>query len=375
MKPLSKREKETMPISRRSFLWGCAASSVITSVPVLNAWGAERHSERFRGPAHHILSLNRDWIFEGQLPIAPSNAAGTPITLPHAETPLSWQNWNPEAWQHVWEYRRQFIVPENMHGLRLFLHFDRVLAGASPVLNGQALPEHLGGFLPFEYEITHLVTKGENQLAVAVDSRWLDVPPSGSPKGPGGVDYLLPGGINGGVSLRAVPEIFIRNVFARPMDVLDTKRRLDVVCQLDAGGELPENVRLEATLWKDGHRLAAANRQVQSAEQEVTLTLHQLGHIRLWDMDHPELYQVEVTLFVDDKPLHRYKTRTGFREARFDLDGFYLNGKRVQLFGLNRHEIYPYFGFAASDRTMRHDAVMLRKQLNCNMVRCSHYPQ
>jgi beta-galactosidase len=57
------------------------------------------------------------------------------------------------------------------------------------------------------------------------------------------------------------------------------------------------------------------------------------------------------------------------------VDGFFLNGKRVQLFGLNRHEIYPYFGFAASDRTMRRDAEMLRRKLNCNIARCSHYPQ
>jgi beta-galactosidase len=377
MNPLSTREKESMPISRRSFLWGCAASSVVTSVPVLHAWGAERHAERFRGPAHHILSLNQDWIFEGQLHNTTSHAAGTPVTLPHADTPLSWQNWNPDTWQHLWGFRRQFIVPENMRGLRLFLHFDRVMAGTSPILNGHALPEHLGGFLPFEYEVTDLVKKGSNELSVAVDSRWLQVPPTGSPKGPKGVDYLIPGGINGAVTLRAVPEIYLRDVFARPMDVLNDKRRLDLICQLDAAGKLPAHARLQATLSKNGKEIASTSHpvRVEHPEQEVSLTLHNLGNIRLWHPDNPELYDVEVTLFVDDKPLHRYKTRTGFREARFELDGFFLNGQKLRLFGLNRHEIYPYFGFAASNRTMRQDAIMLRRQLNCNMVRCSHYPQ
>jgi beta-galactosidase len=264
-----------------------------------------------------------------------------------------------------------------MQGLRLFLHFERVMEGASPVLNGHALPDHLGGFLPFEYEVTNLAKQGENELAVAVDSRWLQVPPTGSPKGPKGMDYMVPGGINGAVTLRAVPQIYLRNVFAKPMNVLHEDRRLDVICQLDAAGTLPAHARLHAALSKNGKQIVAASHRlrIEHPEQQATLTLHNLGAIHLWDPEHPELYDLEVTLFVDDKPLHRYKTRTGFREASFEVDGFFLNGKKTRLFGLNRHEIYPYFGFAASNRTMRHDAVMLRKQLNCNMVRCSHYPQ
>jgi beta-galactosidase len=81
------------------------------------------------------------------------------------------------------------------------------------------------------------------------------------------------------------------------------------------------------------------------------------------------------TLLVDGKPLHDYHIRTGLREARFELDGFFLNGRRLQLFGLNRHEIFPYVGFALPDRVMRHDAEILKKDYNCNFVRCSHYPQ
>ena len=251
------------------------------------------------------------------------------------------------------------------------------MAGASPTLNGHALPQHLGGFLPFEYEVTNLVTPGENALSLQVDSRWLDVPPSGSPKGPASVDYLLPGGINGSVRLRAFPQIFVRSMFARPMDVLGENRRLDLLCRVDAGGSLPAEIRLQATLFKEGRRIVSASKsaRIETPDAEVTLTMEQLGNIRLWDVSNPELYDVEVTLFVDGAPLHRHVSRTGFRDARFEVDGFFLNGKRLQLFGLNRHELYPYFGFAASNRTMRRDAELLRRRFNCNIVRCSHYPQ
>src|ERR1035438_6411669 len=83
----------------------------------------------------------------------------------------------------------------------------------------------------------------------------------------------------------------------------------------------------------------------------------------------------QLTLLVDGEPLHDYRTRIGFRDARFDVDGFFLNGRRLPLFGLDRHEIYPYVGFAMPRRVMRHDAEMLRHEFNCNSVRCSHYPQ
>ena len=379
---MSSRESERALMSRRSFLLGCTASSVAASTPVLRGWGAERRGERPHGPAQHVLSLNQDWQFGatwaggGAITSVDYDKADR-ITLPHCVAPLSWQKWNPDQWEKVWAYRRQFVVPENMRNLRLFLHFSRVMAGANPTLNGHELPKHLGGFLPFEYEVTELVTREENELRLAVDSRWLDVPPSGSLKGPGSIDYLLPGGINGSVSLRAFPPIFIRDVFARPMDVLDEDRRLDVVCRLDAAGRFPAEIRLHATLLKNGRMVASASKsgRIEATDQQITLTMERLGNIRLWEVSSPELYDVEVMLFVDNKFMHRYKTRTGFRDARFEVNGFFLNGKRLQLFGLNRHELFPYFGFAASHRTMRRDAETLRRRFNCNMVRCSHYPQ
>jgi hypothetical protein len=70
------------------------------------------------------------------------------------------------------------------------------------------LDENLGGFLPFEREITELL-QAKNELVVNVDGRWRNVPPSGSPDGPLRADYLLPAGIHRGVHLR-VPRYFSR---------------------------------------------------------------------------------------------------------------------------------------------------------------------
>ena len=366
-------------LSRRDFLRGGVAAAAATA-PVLRSWGAV--SAGRRGAAARVVRLDRDWLFGGKMTPGAVDAefVDAPfkrVTLPHCVVPLSWRNWDPAAWEDQWIYRRHFALPREFDGLRVFLHFDRVMEAAAPAINGHALEAHEGGFLPLEREITGLVRDGENVLAVAVDGRWLNAPPSGSPRGPVSVDYLMAAGITGAVTLRAVPRVFIRDVFAKPVNVLDAARRLELKCAVDAAGSLPVKVRLETTL-RDGRRVlakAAREATIEKPRQDVALTLENPGNVALWDVENPRLYELEVTLFHSGHAAHAYRTRVGFREARFEMDGFYLNGKRLQIFGLNRHEIYPYTGFAMPDRVMRRDAEILRREFNCNMVRCSHYPQ
>src|SRR5580692_9077797 len=253
--------------SRRKFIGNCAAVAALQPASSLLGWNANSTSRFLQSP--RTLSLDADWLFGGKsfsAALVPGfdDKAFTPVNLPHSVVPLSWQKWNPDSWQDVWVYRRHFTIPREWRGMRLFLHFDRVLAGATPIVNGHSLEPHLGGFLPFDREITGLVNTdknladGENTLALQVDARWLNVPPSGSPRGPSAVDYMLPGGITGSVQLRAVPALFLREIFAKPIDVLDEKRRVDVTCRLDAEGELPAQLNLAARLTKDGRTVAQA---------------------------------------------------------------------------------------------------------------------
>lgn len=373
----------TPGLSRRNFLRACAGAS-LAAIPVLQSWGdRSRAGSVESGAAAGTLSLDGDWRFAGKMTPAAlqagfDDARFASVALPHSVTPLSWQGWQPAAWEDRWVYRRTFSVPPRFRGLRIFLDFDRVMAGALPVLNGHALPQHPGGFLPFEYEITDLIFDGDNLLVVAVDGRWLNAPPSGSAKGPASIDYLLPAGISGSVCLRAVPSLFLSDVFAKPAAVLDASRRLDAICRINAPAHaLPARVALEARLLDGGRLVARESRNVNldQPEQEVSLSLTGLDDVQLWSNRKPVLYHLAVTLHQDGRPIHRFSRRVGFREARFEVGGFFLNGERFRIFGLNRHELYPYLGFAAPRRLLRRDAEILCRRFNCNMVRCSHYPQ
>ncbi len=370
------------PLNRREFVQTCALGvAALSAAPLLGCRTTQQTSATNAGdPA---VCLHRDWLFGGKLEpaaLAPGfdDSRFTKITLPHCATKLSWQDWAWEEWQQVWCYRRHFFLPENFKGRRVFLDFEGVMVGAEPTINGHTLSKHLGGYLPFSYELTGKVKDGDNVLAVAVDSRWSNVPPQGSDKGPQRVDYLEPGGIHRPVWLRAVPQIFISDVFVKPVQVLGPNRRLDVLCSIDAAAATEQPLELRVEL-KDGPGVLAQTQspvRIQNpGTTEVKLSLTNLGAIKLWDLDTPQLYDIVTTLLLAGKPEHEYRVRTGFREARFALDGFYLNGRRVQLFGLNRHELYPYVGYAMPPRVKRHDAEILKRDFNVNFVRCSHYPQ
>ena len=328
-----------------------------------------------------MYSWNQGWLFgafaDGAAEPGFDESGLAPVTLPHTVVPLSWGDWDPGRWQKVWIYRKHFSRPAR-RGWRVLADFDGAMVNATVVLNGVRLGTHTGGYLPWTTELTSHLGDDDNVLAVIVDSRWLQVPPDGAPGGPAAVDYLQPGGIYRDVTLRVMPEIFVSDVFARPAGVLTPEPSVGVEAMVDAAVLPGGPVRVSAEL-RDGSRvMATASKTASITRTGLTRASLQITGIRdltLWSPDTPKLYQVAVTLDPPGGPSHTTQVRTGFREAVFTTDGFYLNGNQVSLFGLNRHQLFPYLGMAAPARLQRRDAEILRRDLNCTMVRCSHYPQ
>jgi beta-galactosidase len=193
------------------------------------------------------------------------------------------------------------------------------------------------------------------------------------------VDFWQPGGIYRDVRLRVVPDVFLADVFAKPVNVLDPAARQVVVqVTVDAGAALDGKAEVLVQLRDEGVAIASGRMPVAFAgpgQATATATLSGLDQVTLWDTDQPKLYHVVATLLADGRPRHEYRVRIGFRETRFALDGFYLNGRRVKLLGVNRHQFFPFAGGAMPARVQARDAEIIRRELNCTMVRCSHYPQ
>jgi beta-galactosidase len=374
-------------LSRRQFLAvsGTGAAVLATrSVLGRAAMPGAATAGQTSGPAAVTRSFDDGWLFGPSTPgsTAPGfdDSSLQTVTLPHDVTRLSWRNWDPSSWQQVWVYRKHFDAPPDSQGMRVFLDFDAAMTSSTVTVNGNQVGGRAGGYLPFSCEVTSLLQPTGNVVAVTLDSQFnIDVPPDRpSPYQPASVDFWQPGGLYRSVAMRMVPAVFIYDVFAKPTNVVDpASRQLVVQAGIDAAAAPAGSCQVRVDVL-DGTRTVASTTvpaTVTAGQSTVTATVGGLQAITLWDPADPKLYNVVVTLLVDGRPLHDYSVRTGFRQATFTLDGFFLNGRRVKLFGLNRHQFFPFAGGAMPDRVQRRDVQILRQELNCNFVRCSHYPQ
>ena len=336
-------------------------SNVTLAAPVVNS------SQR------RVFPLNHNWLYSeknvsGGTSPRFNDSGFARVTIPHTNKLLPWHGFDDKDYQFVSLYRRHFRMPAGLSGRRVFVDFGGVMTAATVTLNGQKLGEYRGGYTPFSFELTSGINwRGDNVLAVEVDSTERnDIPPFG-----GDIDYLTFGGIYRDVNVRVVPTTFIENVFAKPVDVLSTNRSVKVRCYLNGTGP----GKLTAEL-RDGNRVISTQSvNVTAGAPHHDISLTNLGAIELWGVDHPKLYQIRVSLFEGNSLTDEYETRIGFREARFTPNGFFLNGKHLKLRGLNRHQTYPFVGQAMPARVQRRDAWILRRELKCNTVRTSHYPQ
>ncbi|MGO9131075.1 MAG: glycoside hydrolase family 2 protein [Bryobacteraceae bacterium] len=324
-----------------------------------------------------VFPLNRNWLYGGRT-VEDASAPDfddrnfARVTLPHTNRILPWHSFDDRSYEFVSIYRRHFRLPATLASQRVFVDFAGVMTAATVTLNGKRLGEYRGGYTPFSFELTPAIHwSGDNVLAVEVDStERADIPPFG-----GSMDYLTFGGIYREAALRVVPEISIENVFARPVEVLGAGRRIEVRCHLNGLSGERAPLTLSAELRDGGRVLSSVSQPIGSGGADYhDLALEGLGEIELWDLQRPKLYQVVVRLAgsgLEDE----FPVRIGFREARFTEKGFFLNGRHLKLRGLNRHQTFPYVGGAMPARVQRRDAFILKKELKCNLVRTSHYPQ
>ena len=305
-----------------------------------------------------MISLCNGWEFTEQWSEGFSRfeGAGEPVRLPHTvrETPLHFAQ--PADYEMVCGYRRTLDIPADWEGKRLFLQFDGAAHIAMVYVNGVECAHHRSGYTAFRAEITELVAfGGENHITVKLDcTENAAVPPFGFV-----IDYLTYGGLYREVWLDVREQSYIEDIYVTTPG-LD---RLEAKITTAGGADL---VRL--SVW-DGEKC------LTSELGRGSFTLRVPG-VRPWSPEDPKLYTCRAELLdADGKATDTRELRVGFRTIRFQADGFYLNGKKSFLRGLNRHQSYPTLGYAATAHLQREDARILKEELQCNAVRTSHYPQ
>ncbi|NLB55711.1 MAG: glycoside hydrolase family 2 protein, partial [Lentisphaerae bacterium] len=329
--------------------------------------------------------LNDNWLFtkldnNRSTPDNLSKRGFTPITLPHANEEVPLNYFSEKRTQFISWYKRELLTPDLPEGGRVFIDFDGVMMAAEVFVNGQQAHTHRGGFVGFSVDATPFLKSkpgSKNSLTVRVDSRLLpDIPPCGKV-----MDFQVFGGIYRDVWLRVTPGIYFTDLFVTtpaPLDRLKTVATTATVHNsIDA--DFTGSMRLDL-LSSDGlliasSELVAINLSANSVA-EIETSISKLKGIKLWDVDHPNMYKARISLLAGRKVIDRYESKFGFREVVFTKEGpFLLNGKPLKLLGLNRHQIFPYIGAAAPVRLQRRDADIVKYELGSNIVRTSHYPQ
>ncbi len=306
-----------------------------------------------------VTDFNDDWMFDGR----------ETLRLPHSAVDLPYSYFDETAYQRVFTYEKTFAADPAWAGQEVSVRFDGAMANAKVSLNGTDLVGHADGYTPFTARLTGGLRPGLNTLRVVIDgSENPAIPPFG-----GAIDYLTYAGLYRDVWLVLSAPVSIGPTKVETPDVLAEVKSVTVVVALNN----PQGLALSGTLTARlldgaGKELALAKAAVSG--ETVTLRMADLHNIALWDIAAPNLYRIDLTL---DAPQGRDTTTTtfGFRAAEFTADGFFLNGRPLKIRGLNRHQSFPYSGYALGRAAQERDAEILKNELHLNLVRTSHYPQ
>lgn len=314
------------------------------------------------------LPLNFNWLFlrsvQDEVSKNYHDIEGFEVVdLPHNATPIPYHNFPVSSIQGTFTYKKILFCEKKWEGNDLFLTFEGVAHIADVFINDDFVLTHRGGYTPFTVDITEYVQYGaENMITVIVDSHEnVFVPPFG-----GAVDYLGYGGIYREVRLDILhKERITQYQITTPSPLTSNIVEIGLDLSTDYG-------MLEVGISSEESDLITTKVKIQS--QKMTIKID-IGQKNLWDIQDPYLYQIDIKLLQNEVLIDRVSSRFGFREATFKADGFYLNGKGMKLIGLNRHQSYPYVGYAMPKSMQVEDVDILKYELGCNIVRTSHYPQ
>ena len=243
---------------------------------------------------------------------------------------------------------------------RTLLYFGAVNYDCHVYVNGKKVGHHIGGFTPFNFDVTDLLKEGENVVIVKVDNKRHaeDVPTQI-------FDWWNYGGITRDVMLIDVAPLYIENYKwnLEKVDAKAKKRTITLTANLnkaEAGQQITVNIpelKLKQTLTTDAEGRISSKFIIQSSK------------LQLWCPENPKLYDVEMTL--NGEVL---KDQVGFRTIETRGKQILLNGKPIFLKGISIHEEKVNGGGRCNSLNDAKTLLSMAQELGCNYVRLAHYP-
>jgi hypothetical protein len=338
-------------ISRRGFLGTLGASAVLSAVPVLGS-----HSQSSVSSSRKRILLNGEWE---------RHVAGKlwdKVTVPSSLHPSGF-----------YSLKRSIVLPRLVGSERAFLHFEAITYCAKLSANGKQLGV-LGPYVPYEFEFTDAAREGNNEVELEIADlvAW--------PDGTGQYEIELgvsPGweaysGIIRDAWAEIRPATYVDNIrlaykFGHGLQSVALEPRVIVSSRGADSGEV------ECLLMRGDTKLAGTTRSLKLTPGNNDVELNfDLQNPFLWSPAEPSLYELKATLKTSDSN-DSWSCRTGFRDIRTEGREFRLNGTRLVLNAVCRHDMWKEQGFTLSRAQQDQDMRMI-KMLGCNFVRLVHYP-
>ncbi|MBN1306915.1 MAG: DUF4982 domain-containing protein [Chitinispirillaceae bacterium] len=385
-------ETKVCGISKKPALLLAAAAIVLTASAATAASFVHRNSNRV------TLNFNRAWRFNGTngafsgVSVNDSGSGWISVCLPQENVTVKHMFFNGgkttgsgAAWDFTSWYRKHYTPPAAYAGRIFLLEFEGVATTATVYVNGDQVVMHQGGYTPFTVDITEKIAAGsDNVIAVQVNSHYQsDVPPEC-----GEIDFCVFGGIVRNVNLHVVDPLHVEwNWVSIPPATSPSSVPSGTVTshvKLINNAASAKNYRLTTSIVDHAGNVVAsgsADGAIDAGGASVITYETSNGSVdNFWSPVNPYLYNVYTQVQDGEAYVDEQVDRTGFRtiypmSRGTSYSGIYINGTKIKLFGLNRHETFPFIGRAAARRLQRKDADILKYDLGCNTVRCSHYPQ
>lgn len=305
-------------------------------------------------------SLNGNWSFCTD-PLNKGKAEkwydGFPLNSTYINVPSCW-NFEKGLFDYfgvAW-YKKEFYCNDCF----LQIDFGAVSGFAEVYLDGEYLGKHYGGWL--EFKLLKKVSSGKHSLVVSVDasSNNLNTIPLQE------VDWYHYGGITRSVEITEFTDPFI-DFYKISYNLNQQLSGADLSIELGMNCLEQPQCDLHLSIYINNASVYSETRSFCSGEI-IRLKNITLRDIRLWNAGAPYLYDVRIETDFDD-----VREKIGFRKIKAEKNKIYFNNKELYLKGINRHEEHPDWGFAVPANIQKRDVDII-KDMGCNIVRGSHYP-
>ena len=278
----------------------------------------------------------------------------------------------PEAWNPTGTYRRDFALPANWKGKRIFLSADAVKGAAYFYLNGEFIGMSKAGKVPVQFDITPIVKPGKNTLAVQMhrfsDANYFE-----------GQDFWRLTGFERDVYLYAQPQTRIADFEVQtPLDssFKNGVFKLDVKVQNDE--VKARSISVSYRLIDHAEQTVAHGEKAikldKNSSQSVSFA-ETINDVKAWTAETPNLYTLLISIADETGKIEEcIPSRIGFRTVEIKNKQLLVNGQPILVKGVNVHEHDPLTGHYITEETMLKD-FELWKKYNVNTVRTCHYPQ